>query len=439
MTPLSARRRYALVSFLTWLPPGLMMGPMVLLMTERGLSLPEVGVTVTVFSVVTVSLELPTGGLSDVIGRRLVLAASAAVSVVAMATLAFATTLWAFAAAAVLKGVARALSSGPAEAWYVDTLHALEGPAADLRPGLARGSALGSVALCAGILTGGFVPLVVPPSLIFPLAAPALLASLAAAVLLVVVVLALPEPPHARRSPALPERPHAPRSPALPERPHARRSSLAAVLREVPQTVVSGVRLATGGPVLRRLMLYAVANGVALTAVELLTPGRLAALAGTAELGTTAYALVAAAGFLGSSAGYALAPGLARAAGGNTRGAILGVAAAALSLGVLAATAGLTGAPGMVTAGAAYVLMFAGISAAGLFTTTMTHEAVTAAERTTVTSISSLSLQAGGALSNLALGLLAAGAGVSAAWGLVAVLVLAASLLFVRMPVRVAA
>ncbi|MFI6499350.1 MFS transporter [Nonomuraea typhae] len=414
MTPLSARRRYALVSFLTWLPPGLMMGPLVLLMTERGLSLPEVGVTVTVFSVVTVALELPTGGLSDVIGRRMVLAASAAVSVVAMATLAFATTLWTFAAAAVLKGVARALSSGPAEAWYVDTLHALDGRDADLRPGLARGSALGSVALCVGILAGGFVPPAVPPSLIFPLAAPALLASLAAAVLLVVVVLALPEPPHARRS-------------------------LAAVLREVPLTVGAGVRLATGGPVLRRLMLYAVANGVALTAVELLTPGRLAALAGTAELGTTAYALVAAAGFLGSSAGYALAPRLARAAGGNTRGAILGVAAAALSLGVLAATAGLSGAPGMVSAGAAYVLMFAGISATGLFTTTMTHEAVTAAERTTVTSISSLSLQAGGALSNLALGLLAAAAGVSAAWGLVAVLVLAASLLFVRIPVRVAA
>ncbi|MFI9560534.1 MFS transporter [Nonomuraea endophytica] len=413
MTPLGARRRYALVSFLTWLPPGLMMAPLVLLMTERGLSLPQVGLTVTVFSVVTIALELPTGGLSDVIGRRMVLAASAAVSVLAMATLAFATTLGVFLAAAVLKGVARALSSGPAEAWYVDTLHATQGPEADLRPGLARGNAMGSVALCAGMLTGGVLPLAVPPGApIVPLAAPALASALAAAVLLVVVLLALPEPPHARRS-------------------------IGGVLREVPLTVAAGLRLATGGPQLRRLMLYAVANGVALTAVELLTPGRLADLAGTAERGTTAYALVAAVGFAGSAAGSSLGPALARVAGGNARGASFGVVLAALSLGALAATAGLNGPPGLVSAGIAYVLMFTGLSATGLLTQTMTHNAVTAAERTTVTSIGSLSLQAGGALSNLGLGLLAAGSGVAAAWGLVAVVVLLSSLLLVRLPERV--
>ncbi|MFI6909206.1 MFS transporter [Nonomuraea sp. NPDC050394] len=413
MTPLSARRRYALVSFLTWLPPGLMMAPMVLLMTERGLSLPQIGLTVTVFSVVTIALELPTGGLSDVIGRRTVLAASAAVSVLAMATLAFATTLGVFLAAAVLKGVARALSSGPAEAWYVDTLHAAQGPGADLRPGLARGSAMGSVALCAGMLTGGVLPLAVPPGApILPLAAPALASALAAAVLLVVVLLALPEPPHARRS-------------------------IGGVLREVPLTVAAGLRLATGGPRLRRLMLYAVANGIALTAVELLTPGRLADLAGTAERGTTAYALVAAVGFAGSAAGSSLGPALARVAGGNARGASAGVVLAALSLGALAATAGLDGPPGLVSAGIAYVLMFTGISATGLLAQTMTHNAVTTAERTTVTSIGSLSLQAGGALSNMALGLLAAGSGVAAAWGLVAFVLLLSSLLFVRLPERV--
>ncbi|MBB5083442.1 MFS transporter [Nonomuraea endophytica] len=413
MNPLSARRRYALVSFLTWLPPGLMMAPMVLLMTERGLSLPQVGLTVTVFSVVTIALELPTGGLSDVIGRRMVLAASAAVSVLAMATLAFATTLGVFLAAAVLKGVARALSSGPAEAWYVDTLHAAQGPGADLRPGLGRGNAMGSVALCAGMLTGGVLPLAVPPGApIVPLAAPALASALAAAVLLVVVLLALPEPPHARRS-------------------------IGGVLREVPLTVAAGLRLATGGPQLRRLMLYAVANGVALTAVELLTPGRLADLAGTAERGTTAYALVAAVGFAGSAAGSSLGPALARIAGGNARGASIGVVLAALSLGALAATAGLNGPAGLVSAGIAYVLMFAGLSATGLLAQTMTHNAVTAAERTTVTSIGSLSLQAGGALSNLGLGLLAAGSGVAAAWGLVAVVLLSSSLLLVRLPERV--
>ncbi|WP_344894482.1 MFS transporter, partial [Nonomuraea antimicrobica] len=229
MTARSALRRYMLVSFLTWLPPGLMMASMVLLMSERGLSLAQVGLTVTVFSVVTVSLELPTGGLADVVGRRVVLAASAAFTVAGLALMSVSTTFWMFLVSGVFKGVARALSSGPATSWYVDTLHGIEGPGADLKPGLARGGAMESVALCLGVLAGGVLPLLAPPSLIFPLAAPPLAGAAAAMVLLVVVVFALPEPAHGRRS-------------------------LASVLREVPATVIGGVRLAVRGGVLRRLM-----------------------------------------------------------------------------------------------------------------------------------------------------------------------------------------
>ncbi|MGW4963703.1 MFS transporter [Nonomuraea sp. NPDC004186] len=154
MTARSALRRYMLVSFLTWLPLGLMAATMVLLMTARGLGLAEVGLAVTVFSVVTATLELPTGGLADVLGRRVVLAVSAAFTVAALALLAVSTTFWMFLISGVLKGVARALSSGPATSWYVDTLHGIEGRDADLKPGLARGGAMESGALCVGVLAG---------------------------------------------------------------------------------------------------------------------------------------------------------------------------------------------------------------------------------------------------------------------------------------------
>ncbi|MGP3956247.1 MFS transporter [Nonomuraea sp. 3N208] len=409
MTARSALRRYLLVSSLTWLPIGLMMASMVLLLTERGLSLAQIGLVVTVFSIVTIGLELPTGGLADVVGRRVVLAASAAFLTAALVLMSVATTFWMFLVSGVLKGVARALSSGPATSWYVDTLHRIEGPGADLKPGLARGGAVESVALCAGVLVGGGLPLVVPPTLVFPLAAPSLLGALAAAGLLVVVLLALPEPPHDRRS-------------------------LRGVLREVPTTVVSGVRLAARGPVLRRIMLASAGCGVMLMSIELLTPGRLAELAGTAERGTTAYAVVAALGFAGSATGSTLAPRVARLAGGSARGAIAGVVLAALSVGALAATAGLGGAAGLLTAGVAYVLLFVGHSAAGLLCLEMTHNAVTAAERTTVSSTVSLSLQSGGILANLTLATLAAQAGVAASWAVAATVMLASALLFVRMP-----
>ncbi|MGI5273765.1 MFS transporter [Nonomuraea sp. CA-218870] len=410
MTARSALRRYTLVCFLTWLPVGLTMPAMVLLMTERGLGLAQIGLVVTVFSTVTVALELPTGGLSDVVGRRVMLAVSAAFLTAALLLMSVSTTFWMFLVSGALKGVARALSSGPATSWYVDTLHRLEGRDADLKPGLSRGAAMESVSLCLGVLAGGVLPLVVPPGPVFPLAVPSLVGAVAAAVLLAVVLLALPEPPHARRT-------------------------LRGVLREVPATVAAGVRLAAGGRVLRRLMLAAAASGVMLMSIELLTPGRLAELTGTAEQGSTAYAVVAALGFAGSAAGSALAPRAARLAGGSARGAIAGLVATALSVGALAATAGLGGAAGLLTAGGAYVLLFVGSSVAGLLCLEMTHNAVTAAERTTVTSTSSLSLQAGGILANLTLGTLAVQAGVAAAWGVSAAVVLASALLFVRMPV----
>ncbi|MEV6038559.1 MFS transporter [Nonomuraea sp. NPDC052116] len=404
MTARSALRRYMLVSFLTWLPLGLMAATMVLLMTARGLGLAEVGLSVTVFSVVTATLELPTGGLADVLGRRVVLAVSAAFTVAALVLLAVSTTFWMFLISGVLKGVARALSSGPATSWYVDTLHGIEGRDADLKPGLARGGAMESVALCVGVLAGGGLPLLVPAQVIFPLAAPPLVGATAAAVLLVVVVFAMPEPAHARRS-------------------------LAGVLREVPATVGAGLRLAAGAPVLRRMTAAAAASGVVLISIELLTPGRLAELAGTAERGSLAYAVVSALGFASSAAGSALAPRVARLAGGSA-----GTVLAALSVGALAATAGLRGPAGLVSAGLAYMTLFVGLSVAGLLCLEMTHNAVSAAERTTVTSTSSLSLQAGGVVANLTLGALAGQAGVAVAWIGAALVVLASALLFVRMP-----
>ncbi|SEM86235.1 MFS transporter [Nonomuraea pusilla] len=423
MTARSALRRYLLVSFLTWLPLGLMMAVMVLLMTQRGLSLAQVGLCVTLFSAVTLCLELPTGGLADVAGRRTVLAVSAGFLAAALALMSVAQTVWAFAGVAVLKGVARALSTGPATSWYVDTLHAIEGPDADLKPGLARGGAMESASLCVGVLVGGVLPLVAPGGPVPPLAFSPALGAVAAVALLVVTVFALPEP--GGRRPA-----------------GARRGVVAGLLRDVPATVTAGLRLVGGRPALRRLMLASAASGVVLCVIELLTPGRLAELAGTAEEGSLAYSVVAALGFAGSAAGSALAPRVARLAApaaaasarGSVRGAVVGVVVAASSLGALAATAGLGGAAGLAGAGIAYVVLFMGLAVAAVLCQEMTHRAVTAAQRTTVTSTSSLALQSGAIAANLGFGALATQAGTAVAWGAAAVLALASALLFVRMP-----
>ena len=118
---------------------------MVLLMTERGLSLAQIGLCVTVFSIVTVTLELPTGGLADALGHRPVLVLAGLMTTAGLLLLTVADSTALFALAWALKGVGRALDSGPLEAWYVDAVRAADAEA-DVTPGLSRaGAADGAV------------------------------------------------------------------------------------------------------------------------------------------------------------------------------------------------------------------------------------------------------------------------------------------------------
>ncbi|EST34185.1 hypothetical protein N566_18745, partial [Streptomycetaceae bacterium MP113-05] len=158
LDPRIARRRYATVTFLFWLPIGLVIPSQVLLLTERGMGLGAVAGLFAVHSLTVAALELPTGGLSDVIGRRVVLAGAGALNLTAYTLLALGTRAWVLVAAMVCMGAGRALSSGPAEAWYVDTVQAYSGPGAELRRGLARGGAASATALALGTLCGGGIP-----------------------------------------------------------------------------------------------------------------------------------------------------------------------------------------------------------------------------------------------------------------------------------------
>ncbi|WP_214409425.1 MFS transporter [Sphaerisporangium fuscum] len=402
----AALRRYLLVSFLSWFPAGLTVPVMVLLMTSRGLSLAQVGTATAVYSVVIVVLELPTGGLADVAGRRVVLATSALFSVTALGLMAVASSFWPFVLASVLKGVARALSSGPAQAWYVDTLHAAEGPDADLRPGLARGEAMGSASLAVATIAGGVLPLVVPGGLVVPMIG----AAVAAAVLFVVVLVAMPEPPRPR-------------------------PSIMSVLRDVPVTIRSGLRLGVRDRGLSRLLLVAFALGIANSAIEIFTPGRLATLAGGVEEGSSVYSVVAAVGFGAYALGAMAAPAVSRLVkGGPGRAAVAGMFAAAAAFAFFAASAGLTGLTGIVAACGAYVVKFGTVAVADILRIAMMHRRVGSSTRATLMSVDSLQLQFGSVVGSLGLGLLASHVGLASVWWTAAVVVLASASLFVRLP-----
>ena len=199
-TPAGLVRRFALLSALRWFPIGLTIPVNILLMQARGLDLAAIGGLYAIYGIVTIALELPTGGLADVVGRRTVLvAAPIATTVVDARGRGRAGHPRGSPLAMVLGATGRALGSGPLDAWYVDATHAID-PEASVRQGLSRGQAAEALALGLGAVIGGLLPsicLAIWPTLtsgpIIGLSVPVLLAAAMTAANGVAIVLVVHE------------------------------------------------------------------------------------------------------------------------------------------------------------------------------------------------------------------------------------------------------
>lgn len=373
LTVRSATRRLVVLTALHWFPVGLTTPVMVLLAQSRGLSLADIGLLYMVYGLLLAGLELPTGGLADVIGRRPVLLASAALHVLGCLAFATAPAMGGFLVAICLMGVGRALLSGPLEAWYVDAVHAAD-PHADVAPGLARQSAADGGGLAVGALLGGALPALLGGSL----AAPLLVAAAADLVYIAVLLRLLVE--------------------VRPPRDDTLRSELAQGVRAVPGTVAGAVRLAVSDRPLRTVLLLTMVGGVAIVSFELLGPDRFAELAGGRDAGAAVLGTVQAVSFGAAALGALLAPALRRRLGGST--------------GWTCALLALLGAAGVLAfAGTSVVVLAAGaatayyVSHAGQWPllSAVLHSRVTAAQRATAVSAMSLAMTLGGMVGNLVL------------------------------------
>ncbi|MEU1315568.1 MFS transporter [Streptomyces tibetensis] len=413
----TARRRYVTVCALLWLPSGLGLASMVLLLSERGMSLATIAGLFAAHSLTVAALELPTGGLSDVLRRRPVLAVAGVLNVVACVLVGLGTTVWVLSAGMVLMGAARALSSGTAEAWYVDTVQECSGPDAELRTGLARGGSATSAALAVGMLLGGALPwfLGLGPDLgarlseatsgaVLPLSVPMLLGAAVRVALVCYVLTVLREPP---RPPA----------------------TLRSVLRGVPVTVLGGLRLGGSDVLVRRILLTAAAVGSAVAAIELLIPGRTVELTGAPGSGAMVYAALSCVGFACNGVGSHLAPFTARVAGSGERAVLvcLGTGATGLLLLAVTATSAHPVATGLAVVG--FCLLYLGIGAASPNQNDLLHRRVAGAGRATALSVQSLALQLAGALIGLVVGAMRPG---PLPWLLTGALLLSGALLWLR-------
>lgn len=384
MTLQSVRRRYLFLIGLRWFASGLLIPIFTLLMVTRGLTLPQIGLVAATQGLTILVLELPTGGLSDALGRRPVLLLACAFSVVALTTLYFAESVTGFVLAAFLLGIFRALDSGPLEAWFVDATHAAD-PNARIETGLAAGSTVLSIGIAVGALLAGGLIALDPIDTVETFALPVLVALVVSVVNLGAVALLLVEVRHSRGM-----------------------SGVAASVRAVPSVVRDGFGLVRRSRVLAGVVAVELFWGFAIIAFESLFPLRLAEVTG----GTTeAGALM---GPAASAAWFAAAAGAASIVVVSRR---IGVAATAMALrvvqGVTILGIGLLAGP--IGAISAYLACYFMHGASNPMHMTLLHREVDAGHRTTVVSLNSMVFHPAAAIGSLVLTSIAAATSLSTA------------------------
>lgn len=366
LTAREARTRYLIVEALRWYPTGLLLPVLALLPLERGLTVAQLGLAAAVQGAVVLALELPTGGLSDSLGRRPVLVASVALSLASLALLFAADSVALFAAAFAVQGGYRALDSGPLQAWYVDASLATD-PGRDVTGGQSAGAAVTGIAIAGGALSGAGLVAVRPFHQVEALATPILAAGLVQIVALVAVAVLITE-----------------------TRRHRGWRAVMRSVASVPRVIGGGLRLLRGSRILAALVAVELFWGFGMVAFEVLMPIRLAEVTDSSSAAAAMMGPAGAGAWAAAAAGAAMAGLAARrfspASTAATLRVIQGVTVAAMA--VFAGPAGIV---------AAYLATYAVHGGSNPLHHSLLHQQVTSEHRTTVLSLNSMVAQPAGA------------------------------------------
>lgn len=387
MTALDARAvrtRYLVLIGLRWLPTGLLIPVTVLLALSRGLSLTEIGLIFSLQGLVVLVLELPTGGLSDALGRRPVLILASLVGLVSLGLLYVADTVVLFAASTMLQGVFRALDSGPLEAWFVDTTLAAD-PDAEIEHGLSAGSTVLSLAIAIGALVSGALVALDPVAAVPTLALPLLFALALGVVNLAAIVILMRE-----------------------VRIPLGAGAVAASVRAVPGIVGDGIGLLRGSRVLAALVAVELFWGFAMVTFESLFPIRLSETLGDTDQAAAIMGPVASIAWFAAAAGAAGVIVVSRRIGVARSAGLLRIVQGAtiVLMGLIAGPTGVV---------IAYLACYVAHGASNPMHMTLLHREVDGPHRATVLSLNSMVSQPAGALGAILLAALADGTSIATA------------------------
>ncbi|WP_417840007.1 MFS transporter [Tritonibacter scottomollicae] len=158
--PPSARRHiliFQLHQFLDRFAMGLTVAVVALALTDRGMDLFQISLLFGVYSLTTMAMELPFGGLADSIGRKPVFLMAVFASLISLALFLSTRDFYVLAVSFAFIGFGRALRSGTLDAWFVETFKAAA-PNVDVQPALAKAQWANAVGLAVGAVLGGLLP-----------------------------------------------------------------------------------------------------------------------------------------------------------------------------------------------------------------------------------------------------------------------------------------
>ena len=150
-------RVFQIHQFLDRFAMGLTVAVVALALTDRGMDLFQISLLFGVYSLTTMAMDLPFGGLADNIGRKPVFIAAVLASLVSLALFLSSTDFAVLALSFAFIGFGRALRSGTLDAWFVETFKAAA-PNVDVQPALAKAQWANAMGLAVGAVFGGLLP-----------------------------------------------------------------------------------------------------------------------------------------------------------------------------------------------------------------------------------------------------------------------------------------
>ncbi len=150
-------RVFQIHQFLDRFAMGLTVAVVALALTDRGMDLFQISLLFGVYSLTTMAMELPFGGLADSIGRKPVFLTAVVASLISLVLFLSTRDFHVLALSFAFIGFGRALRSGTLDAWFVETFKAAA-PNVDVQPALAKAQWANAVGLAIGAVFGGLLP-----------------------------------------------------------------------------------------------------------------------------------------------------------------------------------------------------------------------------------------------------------------------------------------